>query len=177
MRGSEDGWQVLAIGMRYDAMAWGVRALAAAGADVIVYPLGPGSMFGEDWEVITEEDAEVFDEPLPDDSGRLDVVELLEGQQVVDVVSERAIDTLWTDALSKMGQINAVYLSPWYGFTAFELGRDLMRLLQSHGGGQLIVTDPPGGDDQRLRWYDLWQHTEGCDDVEVVVLSEPRRDR
>lgn len=166
------GSAVLTIGMRWDAVGRGVRALAGAGADVLVYPEGPGWMFGGDEEIVTDVDRELLALSLPVDSGTVTVVPKLGEDQVSDALTEWRVGELWDDALARLGHIDVVYLSGWYGFTAFEVGREVLQRLQAQGGGQLIVTERPHEADQRVRWYDRWQR-ELARDVDVVVLTEP----
>ena len=158
--------------MRYDAMAAGVRLLAAAGADVVVLPLGAGAMFGDD--IVLDDDLDELAAPLPARSGALTLIEELDGAQVADALADGAIDDAWAAAVARLGGVDCVYLGDWYGFTAFEVGRRVLELLADGGGGELVVTEAHVGADQKLRWYDRWTAEAGGTATTVSVVVEPR---
>lgn len=160
------GTDVIAIGLRDDRLAEGVRLLAGAGARVAAVDLG-----------------DLDDEPLGDDvvtilradhgdgAPSVFLVERVGGSKVRDLLHDGGHERVWREALRLVGHPRVLYLGRWHGFVDYGAGDGLMRLLAGHGGGEVIATEAVGDADHTLRWMSRWARGLGSQ-ISPAVLRE-----
>lgn len=155
------GVNILAVGLRDDRVAGGVRALLNTGATVIALDLG-----------------DLYDENPLHDEVAADVLACESHGRRFRLSSYGPRRSIWRDVLTAgaapmvdrglkfVGCIDAVYLGRWWGFDDYGVYRQLIEWLEQ-AGGELVVTEGRG---QRAARAAL---ALDCGKVRVDVVREP----
>lgn len=161
--------RVVAIGLRYDKVAAGVRALLDAGAQVVTFDLG-----------------DLYDENPLQDEVKEELVRCEShgerfqlssygprGSTWRDVLRDDGPGPLIEEAVRQGGGLDAVYVGTWWGFPDYGVGQKLLEAIDAAGAGELVFTEEIGQRVARMAFAIAPSATS----VRVDVVREFRSDQ